>query len=83
VALSTPRSNLSSSSRSFQIVSRAVWTAMLLATSPAACPPIPSATMNSPMPSSTRKLSSFASRTRPTSVLGQKRIACSRCIWST
>src|SRR5207249_2383966 len=44
-------------------------TAIELATSPARCPPIPSQTTKRPRGASTRKRSSFRSRTRPTSVL--------------
>src|SRR5690349_7084730 len=42
--------------------------AVALATSPARWPPIPSATAHSPRASSTRTLSSFSGRPRPTSV---------------
>ena len=47
-----------------------VWTAISLATSPAAWPPMPSATMNSPRfpRAATAKLSSFPDRIMPTSV---------------
>src|SRR5258707_3712272 len=46
-----------------------ILTAISLATSPAAWPPIPSATMKRPCAQSRRKLSSLPDRTTPTSVL--------------
>ena len=52
-----------------------VRTASALATSPAAWPPMPSATTKSESFLSTRKLSSLCSRTRPTSVAAKKRMA--------
>ncbi len=55
--------------------SRTVRTAMLEATSPAAWPPMPSATMKRLSFLSTRNASSLWSRTRPTSEAGQKRMA--------
>lgn len=55
-------------------------TAMALATSPAAWPPMPSATMNRPSRLSMRKLSSLWFRTRPTSVAAKNRMLSSRGI---
>ena len=63
-----PDTKSARSSRSRFSSSWTVRTAMALATSPAAWPPMPSATMKRPSFLSTRKLSSLWSRTRPTSV---------------
>src|SRR5450755_4164432 len=60
------------SSRPASAALRNSCTASCDATSPDACPPMPSATTKSDSFLSTRKLSSFASRFLPTSVAAQK-----------
>src|SRR5690606_1687185 len=67
-----PAAKSSSRSRSFLTSSWRTRTASALATSPAACPPMPSHTTYSPSFLSTRKLSSLCSRLRPTSVSAEK-----------